>query len=245
MLMLVVGIYTVFHVSSEENKLYLTENIKNNQQQTAATSETIAPQTQEITTTQEKTNPHTFSFIPLRDRGYALSFTNRQNIPYTIPLLVRDSNGIRYGSRKDDLHFMEGYFNPDNPSNALFTITPYDYIILSDEATGITHILRYQSIDQTDHSISFDDLSGDSLVLYYQPSALSGILGRATLQIEEKSYEIYIKKENDILKLAIDQNGDGSINGEKLNLYLYDGFTIDLDQLSRINPRTQTQKLSN
>lgn len=159
--------------------------------------------------------------IPNGDDEYDLDFINNKGQDYTMDFVVNKNGNLELGDENNDLHFIEGSSSSD------YIINRNDWIIVSNnnQRTGITNILRYNSIDSSGKTVAFDDLASGSKVVHY--SGTEGTDAQGDLVVSGTSYKVYIGGGPDY-KLAIDMNGDGDINSDEINIVVEGGGIIDL-----------------
>ena len=167
------------------------------------------------------------------DDQYKLKFTNNNGVDYTIDF-VSNVNGIKYGSEDDNLFFIEGMIAPASDANVaiyseveLYTIAEDDYFVVTDDndETGITNILRYESIDVSNREISFNDEGADDINVIY--SGTPGVDANGNIVVGGNTYH-FIVGEAPNYKIGVDLNGDGDINGDESNIVVQGGGLLDL-----------------
>lgn len=196
---------------------------------------------------------------PQGDDEYSLEFETTQGQIYKIPYLTNENNVFKYGDDNDDLVFVEANFSEGvtllglqtTDLNAFepFNIGLRDYFVLTDTSkntgvgvedasngfdnTGITHIVRYNSIDTSDRALSFDDPATGSKEFTYETIALanSAAIGKASLVFSGNTFTAYVANVtaagNDN-PLAIDLDADGSIDRAEVRVVINGGGIIDL-----------------
>lgn len=168
------------------------------------------------------TQPITISGNQARFRGrgstgYMLQFINNQGRLYELPF-YDTTGGAHYGDRNQRItHFQEAA----NPGAANIQID--DYIVVTSrntEISGVTNALQYDQIDTTNNQVHFNDLAGDRRTATFNPGT-----GEGRLNVGTGSYPFVVDlATNDI---AMDQTGDGNINGDRANIILQGGHRIE------------------
>ena len=151
--------------------------------------------------------------------GYDLTFTNIQGNVYTVGL-VKNANGLVIGD-DDTLHFLEA------ASSSTFIVDTGDYLVLSEDNdhTGVTHIVRYQSIDTTGKNLQFDDDAEGSKTVTYTGTEGSDSSGELVLSGHQ--YRVFVGGAPDY-NLAVDLNGDGDVDGAETKIIVQGGGILDL-----------------
>src|SRR3989344_616912 len=119
---------------------------------------------------------------PAGDNEYRLTFTNSQNLQYSVPLAeVSETTGFRFG-RGDTkkLVFVEPFdfttnytASGDHLEISVFPVNRKDYFLITNQRAtgfdpnGITRAFSYESIDTGNKRITFNDLSEGSITLSY------------------------------------------------------------------------------
>ncbi|MDP4012623.1 MAG: hypothetical protein Q8R00_03410 [Candidatus Nanoarchaeia archaeon] len=160
---------------------------------------------------------------PSGDDSYRLHFTNRRGRDYIFPLLNNKGGTFNFGDDDNNLTFIEAA----NTTNYIVNINDYFVLNNDNDRTGYTNILRYNTIDTASQTLTFDDLATGTKQVTYQTSSTSGQLGTADLVVDGNTYRVYIQ-DNSGNPLAIDLNGDGSLNSGEANIVLEGGGIIDL-----------------
>ena len=99
--------------------------------------------------------------------------------------------------------------------------------------TSITHIVRYNSIDTSDQTLSFDDEATGSKEFTYETIAVptSSVVGRADLIFSGNTYATYVAnvtQNGGDNPLAIDMDADGSIDREAVRITVNGGGILKL-----------------
>jgi len=149
--------------------------------------------------------------------GYMLQFVNNQGRLYDLPF-YDTTGGAHYGDRNGRFtHFDEAA----NPGAANIRIDDY-FVVTSrnTEISGVTNALQYDQIDTTNNQVHFNDLAGTRRTATFNPATGDGVLNVGT-----GSYPFRVDlATNDI---AMDQTGDGNINGARANIILQGGHRIE------------------
>ncbi|MDP1694048.1 MAG: hypothetical protein Q8L34_00740, partial [Candidatus Woesearchaeota archaeon] len=177
-----------------------------------------------------------FELEPRGNDEYTLEFTNRYDTFYQISYLTNEGSTFKYGDTDKDLVFIEANFSESMTSEDvqrtenLFNIGILDYFILSslndsagDTTNAISQVLRYNSIDISAHTLSFDEEASGTQEFTYEDFTLSNgaVLGKAYLHFGTNRYVVYIANATsagDDNPLAIDMNGDGLIDRAEIKL---------------------------
>ena len=170
-----------------------------------------------------------FKLDPIGDDQYILSFKNKEGNIYRLPYLSNEGGIFRFGDDEHDLIFVEGkvLLNGNRIIDFSPNIGDEDYFVLSNPSTGITHIVKYDSIDTASNRILFDDLAtGSKMFSYVEDTANSDILGTLYLDLGDSSYKVYIAENS--YKLAVDMYADGDIDSSEVTVYVRDGIVLDL-----------------
>ena len=166
------------------------------------------------------------------DEAYKLEFINKKNVKYNIPFVDNSNDeglGFKFGDEEDDLHFIEpnnggGFGNISN-----YDITDDDYFIVTDDndETGVTHVLRYESIDDSEQTIDFRDADGVKTGNY---NGNESVAGDATgqLVLGGKTFDFGVYKNGNDYKLAFDLDNSGNIDGGEANIVVLGGGILDL-----------------
>lgn len=152
---------------------------------------------------------------------YTLKFTNQEGKAYTIPF-VSNKAAFKLGDSTKSLIIVEGSSSTD------FIISTDDYFVLttSNDKSGKTYILKYDSISTADKTLHFTEPGGSTKIVSYTNSSINGVLGEATITIGSVSAKTFISNSsNNSLAVALD--GDGSVNGEAMDIVTKGGGIID------------------
>ena len=186
----------------------------------------------------DKKGPSIVEFNPQGDEGYELSFTTQEGLDYTIPFVDNSNNeglGFKYGDDDNNLVFVEG---ASEALDAGYNIARNDEFVLtkmSSNEKAFTRVLRFDSINEADGILSFTDVSNGATkeVVYSGTVPTIGALGldRASgeLNIGGATYKVFVAKAADNnYVLAIDQTGDGVLNGGEAKVVINGGGILDL-----------------
>ncbi len=170
---------------------------------------------------------------PNGNESYNLVFENSQDLVYDSSYITNEGNMFKYGGIDNMLVFKEGVVNDSDDataSNQDFTIGIEDSFILS--SNGMSHVVRYDSIDTASKQLVFDELATGLKDFIYEDSTVNGTLGKAELILGGNIYMVYVANLTDnnlgTNPLAIDLNGDGVVDGSEVNLIINGGGLIDL-----------------
>ena len=158
---------------------------------------------------------------PNGDDEYDLGFSNNKGQEYVIDFVVNKNGNLELGDENNDLYFIEG------TSISNYIINKNDWFVAGNNngRTGITNILRYNSIDTSGNTITFNDLAaGNKNVVY---TGTEGTDAQGDLVVSGNTYRVHIGGDPDN-KLAIDMNGDGDVNSDEINIVVNGGGIIDL-----------------
>lgn len=164
-----------------------------------------------------KTASNEIKFDSISDHSYDLEFTNVNGDRFKFPLVTNKNGVYKWGDDNDDFVFTE-FKNGANTSYSenSTSISDNDYFAVSDKSTATddkaaTRVLRYQSINTGDSTVTFKDLSGSDIVVSY-----TGAVGAATgeLIVDGVTHTFYVGDDSSIASednaLSIDLDGSGS-----------------------------------
>ena len=160
------------------------------------------------------------------DDEYNLHFENRRGIEYSIPFASTDGD-FKYGDEDDELIYTEGkVFNGTQE----YTIPEDAYFVVTDDndETGNTHILRYESIDEDNNQITFNDEGADSFEVTYEGD--EGVDAKGEIIVGGNTYDFYVGPAPDF-NIAVDLNNDGKIDGGEANIVIKGGGILDLNPI--------------
>ncbi len=173
---------------------------------------------------------------------YQLQFTNVQNVAYTVPF-VSNRNGVyQFGDNNHNLVFVEA----SNATN--YNIGANDYFVVTNSPwndNSVTEVLQYNDIDASNHVLYFTN-EGDSseVQVSYTPNNATNA-GTGDLVIGGHSFTVYVNNTNDTSSgaaghmIAVDQNGDGFMNGAEVGVTVLGGGLLDLMTGFYYNATTQ------
>ncbi len=168
----------------------------------------------------KKLNNNLIIFNPSGSK-YRLVFTNLKGKTYSIPFISNNAGTLTIGNDEDTLYFIEA------SSTNNFIINTKDYFILTSKNSnsGITNILRYNSLNEENKQLSVVDLAeGKKDVIY---TGTPGTNAVANLVISGRTYKVYIGSAPDY-KLAVDLNGDNDLASDEVNIITNGGGILDL-----------------
>lgn len=179
----------------------------------------------------KKVDTSEIKFDPSGDTELNLKFTNKKDKVYTVPFVSKEgsSGTFKLGDNTKDLVYMEGANRTD------FNIDQQDYFIVTSKSdrTGETHILKYNSIDTSSKTISFDDLVEGSKTATYIDNSTGVQLGHADLDVGGTTYRLFIS--NDATpRIVLDQNADGSINSGEAKITVKGGGVLDIGSTNNV-----------
>ncbi len=171
----------------------------------------------------EKTN---IKISPATSKGYNLVFYNKQGKLYKMPL-VYNSDAYRIGDETRTLYFIEA------TGNTNFLVDHGDYFVLtsSNDKTGTTNIIKYNSINTDTKELEFEDISTGKFKVSYSPPSSGNFSGEGSIVSAGKAYRFYIENTTtgaNTSTLAIDLNGDNAIETDEVNIIAKGGAVIDL-----------------
>lgn len=156
------------------------------------------------------------SFVNLAKVSFAgtdeadFEFTNREGIFYDFPLVSNETGAFKWGDDDDDLHFKEG---ADVADDAFFILNgPNDF----------THVLRYDSLDALNNTVTFTDLGTGTRQAVYDSVTKEGSLVVAG--------DVYKFRVNANGSLTVDLNGDGSYGSDLVKIVEKSGNRISLQE---------------
>ena len=170
---------------------------------------------------------HDFSEIELDSSGddeYKLKFENRNGLEYNVPFLSTEGD-FKYGDEDDDLIFRE------DTSTTRYFIDEDDYFVVTDDndETGVTHILRYESIDDDSNKLQLNDEGAGSLEFSYEGT--EGVDAEGEIIVGGNTYQFYVGDGPDY-SLAVDLTNDGKVDGSEAFIVVKGGGLLDLDEIS-------------
>jgi len=179
------------------------------------------------------TNPILFTPIATDDE-YKISFKNKNGESFVNIPFISNRGSFKLGDATNDLIIEEGV-NID--ANDYFTITDRN------DKTGITYILRYNSIDTNANTFKvFDYASNTEKTINYQNSSISGQIGTAEIAIGTLKANATIRSDAGN-PLRVDLNTNGTFDSNVVNIVTSDGGILVLQSLSgstyTINLRTE------
>ncbi|MFQ5475180.1 MAG: hypothetical protein ACE5DM_05055, partial [Candidatus Nanoarchaeia archaeon] len=171
-----------------------------------------------------------FDLIPKGDESYKMKFVNNEGVSYNIPFVDNSnekSEGFKYGTEDDQLRFYECQ------NSTIFCTEEDDYFILTDAEgsypsgsdTSVTRVIQYDNIDTNDKIVQFSDAATGGFSATYSGTEGSGASG--TLQSGGKTYTFYVGPAPGY-NLSIDQNDDGDVAHDEVNIVIKGGGIIDL-----------------
>jgi len=171
--------------------------------------------------------------------AYELNFENINGVKYSFPLLTNKDAVFKFGDDDDDFVFTEPtYVDSQTGTNGWDNetfISDNDYFILSDRATStaetkaVTSILRYQSINTGDSTVTFKDLAGGDIVVSYSGTVGAGATGQ--LIVNGATHNFYVGNTSatasEKYALLIDLDGVGGVNNSEIKAVTKGGGIID------------------
>ncbi len=168
------------------------------------------------------------------DDEYKLSFKNKNGESFINIPFISNKGTFKLGDSSDDLIITEGT-NID--LNDFFTVTTRA------DKTGITYILRYNSIDTAQQAIKiFDYASNTEKTFSYLNSSISGQIGTFEISIGNIKANATIRSDSGN-PLRVDLNTNGTFDSNVVNIVTSDGGILVLPSLSgstyTVNLRTE------
>jgi hypothetical protein len=163
----------------------------------------------------------TLIFDPVGNDEYDVTFENIKGNLYSVGLVENVGGSLTISSHGDSVHFIEGSSTTD------FLIDQTDYVVLTNDndRTGVTNIVRYDSIDTTEKSLHFDDLAeGDKTVPY---TGAEGIDAIGDIILSGHTYRVHVGGAPEY-RIVIDMDNDGDIDGGETNIVIKGGGILDL-----------------
>lgn len=156
-------------------------------------------------------------------KEYRLNFVNSIGQAYSIPLVTTEPN-FKYGDDDEDLVFKEGGngadFNIDR--NDIFVVTN------KEDVSGATNVLRYNRVLFDRNEIVIDDLAGGSQTVIFDEAT-----GEGVFTASGKVYRFVVSLMSPH-PIVVDQNGDGSFDGDEARIVLFQGSQLDLGSANTI-----------
>lgn len=170
------------------------------------------------------------------DDSYNLRFTNKEGIDYKVPIADNsndDGNAFQMGDEDDDLIHCEGGNSTD------FLIDANDYFVLTDDndETGITHIMRYESVDVAGRLLTFTDEGIGNREITYDAVAGSRAQGLGRLIVGGNTFDVFVgptATNGGSTNISVDLDNDGNVQGDEAFIIAQGGAIIDIwDNRSR------------
>ena len=152
---------------------------------------------------------------------YDLKFTNRKGQSYAVGVAENSGGSLVIRDGGDDVHFLE------TASSSTFSVDTGDYFIVTSEndKSGITNVLRYQSIDTAAKTLHFDELAEGGKSVSY--TGTEGTDASGDLIVSGKTYRVFVGGASDYA-LAIDLDSDGGVDGSEAKIITDGGGIFDL-----------------
>lgn len=119
----------------------------------------------------------------------------------------------------------QNIFNPlrfaeASPVNNYQNVLQGDFFVLSNPATKITRILRYEAIDSVNKRLVFSEQGQSNREVSYNPST-----GEASIVVPGTAHAVLVDVSNSRTfgNLSVDQNGDNKLNGAYSEIFHQDG----------------------
>jgi hypothetical protein len=172
----------------------------------------------------ERAQTQPFTIKP-QNNTYEVTFTNVENQTYTFPFVSNQNNVLRFGDQNDALVFVTTNGN-------YYNIGRHDYFIVSNANVSpdesVTNVLRYQSYDTTNQTLSFEDLSTGAATTV---TLTGNTTGTGNLTLGDDTYQVNADNVSSTQPLlAIDLQGQSFADDFtwNTNLTLWGGVVIDL-----------------
>jgi hypothetical protein len=175
-------------------------------------------------------------FNPQGDHGYMLDFVNNEGLEYSIPLM-ENQNTWQFGDSDADekLWFRENCttgINGTELNATCYMVADNNYFILTDDndETGVTHVLRFDSVDSSDQVITFEDLATGDKTASYTGTATTLGSASGTLTVGGKDYDFFIYDSgSETYSLCVDLDNSGNCSdGGVSNIIVNGGGILDL-----------------
>ncbi|MBI1969298.1 hypothetical protein HYS48_01275 [Candidatus Woesearchaeota archaeon] len=152
--------------------------------------------------------------------SYELEFWNSHGRAIRVPLVNTEGN-FRYGDDDDTLYYIEASSSTD------YAVEENDYFILTTQNNykGETFAVKYEGLETAGRKLFFEEVGGGNREITYTETGVAGQLGRAELLIGGISFAVYVGENGN---LAIDLNGDGTVNGREVKIVTLGGGVLDL-----------------
>ena len=172
------------------------------------------------------------------DHSYEIEFENVHGETYKFPFVTNEDGTYKWGDDDDHIVFQEPNFTSAATSGAdnLTFISDDDYFIVSDRATNlntedkaVVSVMRYQSISDNENLITFRDLAGDTMSVSY--TGTEGTTATGDLIVAGKAHKFYVGAGGtgeEKYALAMDLDGDTTIDADEVQLVTIGGAIIDL-----------------
>ncbi|MFH1072754.1 MAG: S-layer protein [Nanoarchaeota archaeon] len=176
-------------------------------------------------------------FDPSGDDAYFLEFTNNEGLVYSVPFVDNSGSLFWFGSDTEHLFAMETNIT----NRSAYRIAENDYFIVTDrnDDQGITHILQFDSVDETNKQILLDDLATGSKTVTYSAASTNltqnggwesctGAYGN--LIVGGATFRVYVCGDAGIgYNLSVDHDGDGTVTFKKrVNIVTQGGALLNL-----------------
>ncbi len=166
---------------------------------------------------------------PSNNQEYNLRFTNQDGQSFVVPFVSKQGT-FKLGNANQALVFVE------SAGDTTFNINLNDYFMLtnSNDKQGKTYVLKYSTIDTTNHVLQFENLAGGTLQVPYTVVTTTGLAGVATLRVGSINANVSIAS-NSGNQLAIDNNGNGLFASNAIDIVTKDGGIIDVGTTNSIS----------
>ncbi len=160
-------------------------------------------------------------FDPVSKNQYQLRFTNGKDHQYVVGVVYNNGGNLEISDKGDTVHFLEA------ASSSSFVVDTGDYLIVTNKNTpsGITHLVRYDSIDTAGKTLQFDDGAEGSKTVTY--TGTEGTDAQGDLILSGTTYRVFVGG-GPAYNLAVDLDGDGDVDGSEVNVVVKGGGLLDL-----------------
>jgi len=182
-----------------------------------------------------KTTSAPIKLNSVSDHSYELTFTNVNGDKFDVPVVTNKNNIFKWGDDDDNLIFTESAMSGSTNWNANgTTISDNDYFVVSDKSDptddkAATKVMRYQSINTGDSTVTFKDLAGSDVVVSYTGTVGTDAVG--DLIVDGVTHRFWVGAagtDPDDHALRVDLDGDGSVtNGDNVPLVAWGGAILN------------------
>jgi hypothetical protein len=178
-----------------------------------------------------KTGSTKIKLTSTSDYAYKLEFNNLNGDSFNVPYLTNKNNIFKFGDDDDDFIFTESAVAGSTKWSTNGTFIPkHAYFLVSDKSNAqddkaATKVLRYQSINTGDNTVTFRDLSGSDFVVSYTGAV--GTSAQGDLIVDGVTHTFYVGAQAvDDYGLSIDLDGDSAVTDTDAVNAVADGGAI-------------------